>query len=71
MNNQYFPLQTDTLFVHTLRVLIDRADKDPECPNLNDTQKEALDFLDSVCERKILQTRFTMKKGDILFLIIG
>ena len=51
-----------------LRVLIDRADKDPECPNLNDTQKEALDFLDSVCERKILQTRFTMKKGDILFL---
>lgn len=51
-----------------LRVLIDRADQDPLCPDLNDIQKEALDFLDSVCERKELQSCFTLQKGDILFL---
>ena len=51
-----------------LRVLIDRADQDPNCPDLNDSQKEALDFLDSVCERKELQSCFTLQKGDMLFL---
>ena len=51
-----------------LRVLIDRADQDPQCPDLNDIQKEALDFLDSVCERKELQSCFTLQKGDMLFL---
>ena len=51
-----------------LRVLIDRADKDPDCPNLNKKQIEALDFLDLVCEREELQTKFTLKRGDILFL---
>ena len=51
-----------------LRVLIDRADQDPLCPDLNDIQKEALDFLDSVCERKELQSCFTLQKGDMLFL---
>ena len=51
-----------------LRVLIDRADIDPACPNLTSDQKEALDFLDSVAEREALQTRFTLKRGDLLFL---
>lgn len=51
-----------------LRVLIDRADKDPHCPSLSKVQREALDFMDSVCERKELQSCFTMKRGEILFL---
>ena len=51
-----------------LRVLINRADQDPDCPNLSDVQIEALDFMDSVCERKELQTRLTLQRGDILFL---
>lgn len=51
-----------------LRVLIDRAHKDPDCPTLSKVQKDALDFLDSVCERKELQTRLTLRRGDILFL---
>ena len=51
-----------------LRILIDRADKDPDCPYLTDIQKEALDFMDSVCERKELQTCFTLQRGDVLFL---
>jgi alpha-ketoglutarate-dependent taurine dioxygenase len=51
-----------------LRVLIDRADQDPQCPNLTELQKEALNFLDSVCEREELQVRFTLNKGDILLI---
>jgi hypothetical protein len=51
-----------------LRVLIERADQDPECPNLSSEQRDSLDFFDSVCERETLQTRFTLKRGDLLFL---
>lgn len=59
----------DSLFACSyLRVLIDRADADPDCPDLTAQQKEAIDFLDEVCERETLQTRFTLKAGDLLFL---
>lgn len=59
----------DSLFACSyLRVLIDRADADPDCPDLTAQQKEAIDFLDEVCERENLQTRFTLKAGDLLFL---
>ena len=51
-----------------LRVLIDRADKDKDCPNLTPIQREALDYLDFVCERTELQKRLTMQKGEILML---
>ena len=51
-----------------LRVLIDRADQDKTCPSLSKLQKEAIDFLDQVCERRELQTKFTMQRGDILLL---
>lgn len=51
-----------------LRVLIDRADLDSECPDLTPIQKHALDFLDEVCGRKELHTRFTLQTGDMLFL---
>ena len=51
-----------------LRVLIDRADQDPNCPNLSKLQKESIDFLDSVCEREEIQTRIRLEKGNLLFL---
>tara|TARA_B100001057_G_scaffold361277_1_gene363670 strand:- start:100 stop:969 length:870 start_codon:yes stop_codon:yes gene_type:complete len=51
-----------------LRVLIDRANDDEQCPNLSALQRESLDFLDCVCERENLQTRFTLKRGEIVFL---
>lgn len=51
-----------------LRVLIDRADQSPDCPTLSDIQREALDFMDIVCERKELQACLTLQRGDILFL---
>lgn len=51
-----------------LRVLIERADQDSECPDLSEQQRDALDFFDSVCERETLQKRFTLEAGEILFL---
>lgn len=51
-----------------LRVLIDRADQDEKCPSLSERQRDAINFLDQVCERKELQLRFTMERGDILLL---
>ncbi len=51
-----------------LRVLIDRADEDDQCPSLSALQRESLDFLDSVCEREKLQTRFTLQRGELVFL---
>ena len=59
----------DSLFACSyLRVLIDRADADPDCPDLTPQQKEAINFLDEICEREKLQTRFTLRAGDLLFL---
>ena len=63
-----FSWSNDFFACSYLRVLIDRADQSPDCPSLSKIQKEALYFLDSVCERKELQTCFTMKRGEILFL---
>jgi hypothetical protein len=51
-----------------LRVLIDRADADPDCPSLTDEQREALDFLEDTAEREDLRVRFRQEPGDILFL---
>ena len=51
-----------------LRVLIERADQDENCPSLNSAQRQAIDFLDEICERSELQLRFTMKRGEILLL---
>lgn len=51
-----------------LRVLIDRAHEDKNCPSLTPRQLEAIDYFDQVCEREELQTRFTMKRGEILLL---
>jgi alpha-ketoglutarate-dependent taurine dioxygenase len=51
-----------------LRVLIDRADADPDCPSLTDEQREALEFLEETAEREDLRVRFRQEPGDILFL---
>ena len=51
-----------------LRVLIDRADHDPDCPKLSDQQREAINFLDEVCERPQLQERMILERGQMLFL---
>lgn len=51
-----------------LRVLIDRADEDPDLPNLSETQREALDFLEDTAERPEMHVRFRQQRGDALFL---
>ena len=51
-----------------LRVLIDNADGDPDCPSLTDEQRKALDFLEETAEREDLRVSFIQEPGDILFL---
>ena len=51
-----------------LRVLIERADACPDLPNMSDTQREALDFLEEVAENPALQLRIRQQPGDILLL---
>jgi len=49
-----------------LRVLIDRADRDPDCPTLTDQQREALDLVEQSAAELCVEIR--QQPGDILFL---
>ena len=49
-----------------LRVLIDRADADADCPTLTEQQREALDLVESCAAE--LSTEIRRQPGDILFL---
>lgn len=51
-----------------LRVLIDRADADPDLPALTDIQKQALDYLEETAELPGMQLEFRQQPGDILLL---
>ncbi len=51
-----------------LRVLIDRADADPDLPNLSDMQRQALDYLEETAELPGMQLEFRQQPGDILLL---
>jgi hypothetical protein len=49
-----------------LRVLINRADKDPDCPDLSTEQREALDYLEACATELSVELR--QNPGNILFL---
>lgn len=51
-----------------LRVLIDRADADPELPDLTAKQKEAMDFLEAVADEPGQACHFLQEPGDVLLL---
>ncbi len=51
-----------------LRVLIERAHASPELPEMSDSQREALDFLEEVAEDPALHVRIRQQPGDILLL---
>ena len=51
-----------------LRVLIDRAYADRNTPEMTAPQKEALDFVEEVCERQTMHVEFRQEPGDILLL---
>ena len=51
-----------------LRVLIERAYAMPDTPDMTEMQREALDFVESVAERKEMQVEFLQEQGDILLL---
>lgn len=51
-----------------LRVLIERASASPDLPDLSPTQREALDFVESIAAAPGMAVRFTQQPGDLLFL---
>jgi len=51
-----------------LRVLIERAHALPELPNMSDSQREALDFLEEVAEDQARYVRIRQQPGDVLLL---
>ena len=51
-----------------LRVLIDRADADPDLPDLTEKQKEAMDFLETVADEPGQACHFLQEPGDVLLL---
>ncbi|MDG2013230.1 MAG: TauD/TfdA family dioxygenase, partial [Pirellulaceae bacterium] len=51
-----------------LRVLIDRADADPALPDMTASQKEALDFLETVAAKPEMHHTFRQQPGDMLFM---
>lgn len=51
-----------------LRVLIERADAEPDLPDLTPLQREALDALEELAEDPALHVSFRQEPGDILFL---
>ncbi|MEM7696961.1 MAG: TauD/TfdA family dioxygenase [Verrucomicrobiota bacterium] len=51
-----------------LRVLIDRADKDPELPDLSDAQREALDELEKIAAEAGHAIQLLQQPGDVLLV---
>ena len=51
-----------------LRVLIDRADADPELPDLSDAQRTAMDLLEAVANEEGSAFRFRQEPGDLLLI---
>jgi len=53
---------------HFLRVLIDRADRDPAAPDLTQNQRHALDVLEALAEEPQFNVRLRLEPGDLLLL---
>jgi alpha-ketoglutarate-dependent taurine dioxygenase len=51
-----------------LRVLIERAHASAELPEMSNSQREALDFLEEVAEDRALHVRIRQQPGDILLM---
>ena len=63
-----FTVHEDHFAASFLRVLIDRADRDPSAPGLTDSQRAALASLEAVAEDSSLFARFRLDTGDLLLL---
>ena len=51
-----------------MRVLIERADRDPEAPSPTDEQRAALDLLESIASEPDMHARFRLERGDVLLV---
>ena len=51
-----------------LRVLIDRAYQSPEIPNMSESQREALDYVEQLASAPEFHATFSQQRGDILLI---
>ena len=58
----------ETLFITLMNYLIEKADKDPDLPNLTESQRKALDKLQEICLRPEVHLKEKLQPGDFLFL---
>jgi len=63
-----FSFQENQFACSFLRVLIDRADADPDLPDLTDEQREAMDLLEAIAAEPGMACAFRQEPGDILLL---
>ena len=63
-----FSFREGRFAANLLRVLIERAYAMDDTPDMTDSQREALDFLESVAERPEMHVTFRLERGDMLFL---
>ncbi len=63
-----FAVHEGHFVANVLRVLIDRAQKDPQIPNLSAVQLEALDFLGTIAGDPAIHVGFRQEPGDMLFV---
>jgi hypothetical protein len=63
-----FSEQDGHFAAHFLRVLIDRADREPSAPTLTAAQRDALDALEALAEDPALHVRVRLEPGDVLLL---
>ena len=63
-----FDSENGELAITLMTYLIEKADKDPDLPNLTKAQRYALDLLQEICKRPENQLEITLQPGDFLFL---
>ena len=56
------------LYITLMTYLINKADRDPELPNLSALQKSALNKVQEICRRKENRLEIKLETGDLLFL---
>jgi len=63
-----FAVHEGRFAANVLRVLIDRAEADPDLPNHTPQQLEALDYLEKTARDPAMHARFRQEPGDMLFV---
>lgn len=63
-----FDFSKDGMATTLMTYLIDKADRDPDLPNISPEQRRALDKLQEICKRPESHLEIKLEPGDFLFL---